>query len=443
MRIAAVVLSAVVLAPVATILAAGEAAPDEGTAPDKPSFHASVELKVNARWSQDDRFPLKAPFPPEFIPVGQPNVAMQTVSPGGSLEVSKATVYLDGRLPRSFAGHLKIDFIDLYDRNPTSTDKSVDVDEGWLLVGTRHESLMAITGTSFYALVGKAPKFQRQPFRRLESYGLVSTSFNRFPDLQLQVGGSLGSHVHFVGQVSNGNPTFFRDPNALAGDNGTDPPPNPDPKLHSGFPILYHAEVEDLEPDDKPEYGGGLGVQFLSADERRGFDLVGFYYETRLSKKARLNGTFYEGDLDLLDGVGVSLPIVGDKRTSYGANLDLRFGGLGAFAQAVKEELAGLGRKGFEIELGYRIVLGDLGDPRGLLPAMEPAVRYSRLDNDFTAPKGFVAPSMAWDWQKWDLGLRVTLIQKLDLCLEYSIHVIGASRPIHHDEFLGTLRFRY
>ena len=56
----------------------------------------------------------------------------------------------------------------------------------------------------------------------------------------------VGGHIYFRAQVSNGNPTFFRDPNALAGDNGTAREPNPDPNLWSGFPIFYHAEVEEV-----------------------------------------------------------------------------------------------------------------------------------------------------------------------------------------------------
>jgi hypothetical protein len=33
------------------------------------------ELKVHGRWSEDDRFPMAFPFPPDFVPVGEPNVA--------------------------------------------------------------------------------------------------------------------------------------------------------------------------------------------------------------------------------------------------------------------------------------------------------------------------------------------------------------------------------
>ena len=136
----------------------------------------------------------------------------------------------------------------------------------------------------------------------METYGLVSTAFHRFPDLMLQVGGSLGSNIYFFGQVSDGNPSFLRDPNALAGDNGTTPPPNPVRELGSGFPIFYHAEVEDLQIDDEFEYGGGAGLRWLSEDEEFGVDLLGFYYQATIPDETHLTGTFYQGDLELLRG---------------------------------------------------------------------------------------------------------------------------------------------
>jgi hypothetical protein len=407
--------------------------------------HIGGELKANGRWSEDDRFPLAFPFPPDFVPVGQPDVALQTVSPGGSIEVSKALLHVDVEMPRSVVAHLKVAFISLYDRDPTSTDQTVNVEEGWIGFGPKKASLEPLPGgAALFALVGKAPKLDRQPFRRLESYGLVSTAFNRFNDLQVQAGGSFGSHVYFVGQVSAGNPIFMRDPNALAGDNGTDEPPNPDPKLHSGFPILYHAEVEELSNGHAPEWGGALGLRFLSADLRRGIDALGFYYRGHLAAQARLRGTFYEGDLDILDGTGgISLPISGNLSERYGGNLDLRFGGLSAWGQVVHETLAGLPRTGVEVEAGWRIVLGDLADPRDLFPAIQPVVRWSRLVDDFRAPRGFVAPSFAWDWDKFDAGVRVTILKRLDLTLEYAHHDVGAARTIHHDEALATLRLVY
>ena len=106
-----------------------ETAPEYFEKEESVSVRISGELKAHYRWSEDDRFPLLTPFPPEFVPVGQPNVALQTVAPGSSLEVSKATVKVDVDLARQISARVKLDFIDLYDRNPTSTDKKVDVDE--------------------------------------------------------------------------------------------------------------------------------------------------------------------------------------------------------------------------------------------------------------------------------------------------------------------------
>ena len=441
-RVATGLLSLLVIAP--TPLRAQAPASAEPTDEDGFKLRISGELKAHLRWSEEDRFPLAFPFPPDFVPEGQPNVALETVSPGTSLEVSRALVNLDVEMPREISGHVQIGFVNLYDRNPTSTDAVVDVREAWIAFGRKRGSLELLEGSSLYALVGKAPKLERQPFRRLESYGLVSTAFNRFNDLQIQVGGSVGEHFYFAAQLSNGNPIFMRDPNALAGDNGTEMPPNPDPRLHSGFPILYHAEVEELEPDDSFEYGGALGLRLLSADQGRGIDLMGFYYRTELSPAASLRGTFYEGDLDILDGAGgLSLPISGDDREEYGFNLDARWGGFSVFGQIVKETAANLPRVGYEVEAGYRFALGDLADPNDLFPSIQPAVRFSRLENDFSAPRGFVAPSFAWDWDKLDLGLRLTIIRRLDLTLEYSVHDIAASRAIKHDEALATLRLSF
>jgi hypothetical protein len=407
-------------------------------------FKVSGELKAHFRWSAEDFFPVGFPFPPTFIPIGRDRVFLETVAPGSSFEVSVATLFLDVELPQSISGHVKINFINLYDRNPTSTDHTVSVREAWVQFGERYESLEALPGTTFYGLFGKAPKFEKQSFRRLESYGLVSTAFNRFEDLQLQVGGSVGEHFYFRGQISNGNPTFFRDPNALAGDNGTVMPPNPDPELGSGFPIFYHAEVEDLQIDDDPEYGVGAGFRFLTLDQERGIDLLGFYYNTNLSEGVKLNGTFYEGDLDLLDGAGgISLPIEGNDRMEYGFNADAQLGDLGLFFQWVHEEAASLPRDGVEIEIGYGFEIGDPGDPNQLFPVVQPAFRYSRLDNDFSAPPAFVAPSAVWDWQKFDLGVRITIIQRLDLTVEYTFYDIESTPKVDPDEFLTTLRLRF
>ena len=410
--------------------------------PEEIDFRISGEVKAHYRWSQEDAMALTF-FPPEFAPVGRDSVELRTVSPGSSLEVSKATVFFEVDFPRSVFGRVKIDFIDIYDRNPTSSDRKVDVDEAYLRFGMKYESLEAFTGSHVYALFGKAPKFERQLFRRLESYGLVSTAFNRFNDIQLQFGGSVGTNVYFRAQVSNGNPIFMRDPNALAGDNGVEPPPNPDITFNSGFPIFYHAEVEEVSFGGELEGGFGAGVRFLTEDQEIGVDILGFYYQKTLSDEIPLHGTFYEGDLDILDGAGVSLDIEGDERKEWGFNVDLAVRDLGVFLQYVDEESASLPRTGFEVEVGYGIITGDPGDPSALFPVIEPVVRYSKLDNDFTAPAGFVAPSVSWDWSKVDIGVRVAVMQNIDLTMEYAIHDITAKQQIDHNEFLTTLRWRF
>ena len=410
--------------------------------PEGIDFRISGEINAHYRWSEDDELILPF-FPPDFVPRGRDHVSMRTVSPGSSLELSRATVFLEADFPRAIFGRIRIDFIDIYNRNPTSSDQKVDVEEAYLRFGAKYESLEPLPGSHLYALFGKAPKVERQLIRRLESYGLVATSFNRFNDVQLQVGGSLGSHVYFRAQVSSGNPTFFRDPNALAGDNGVELPPNPDITLESGFPILYHAEVEEIGFDDHLEGGFGAGVRFVSEDRRRGLDVLGFYYQTTLSEAAHLNGTFYEGDLDLLDGRGPSLPIEGDRRREWGFNVDAEFNGLGLFLQYVDEEVASLPRSGVELELGYEIATGDAGDPRALFTAIEPVLRVSRIENDFRAPRGFVAPSVMWDWTKIDVGVRVAILQNVDFLVEYAFHDIEASKQIGHDELLMTLRWAF
>ena len=50
----------------------------------------------------------------------------------------------------------------------------MNVEEAWVELGRKRGWLEPFEGSSLYLLVGKAPRFERQPFRRLESYGLVS-----------------------------------------------------------------------------------------------------------------------------------------------------------------------------------------------------------------------------------------------------------------------------
>src|SRR4030095_10331489 len=112
--VAGTLLGVLLLAP--ALLSAQAAAPAAST-PDDDEFkiHLSAELKANGRWSEDDRFALSFPFPPDFVPAGQPNVALRTVSPGSSLAGRRALRTRDVELPRSISGHVQVGFINLYD----------------------------------------------------------------------------------------------------------------------------------------------------------------------------------------------------------------------------------------------------------------------------------------------------------------------------------------
>jgi len=420
---------------------------DEAQKPEPKTFTFHGEAKAHYRWSQDSQFPLKFPFPPEFIPRGQTSVVERTVDPGSSAEVSAFNFIIDFAPAESIKGRVRIAFVDLYNRNPTSTDQTVNVKEAWMQFGRRGEFLESMRGTPIYALFGKAAKFERQPERNLESYGLVSTAFNRFEDVQLQLGGDLGRHIYWRAQISNGNPVFFRDPNALAGDNGNDDLRFPNPELHlnSGFPILYDAETEEVS-FHKAEGGGGLGFRVHSEDRSKGLDVLGFYYQRQLAEHVDLRGTFYGGDLDLLDGTGgIGLPIKGNDKKEYGGNIQFRYGPLQVFFQGVHQEMASLPRNGYEVEILFHapLQLKYSASGKQLFTFIQPVVRISVLNNDFKASPLFVAPSTFWDWKKYDVGVRIGIIQGVDVTAEYSFHDITASRPVNEDEFLTTLRVKF
>ena len=415
--------------------------------PEEKLFEFHGEFKAHYRWSEDSQFPVRFPFPPEFIPRGQTSVFLRTVDPGSSAEISAFNLIVDITPAESVKGRVRLAVIDLYNRNPTSTDQTVNLKEAWMQFGTRTEFLQDADRTNVYLLFGKAPKFERQPDRNLESYGLVSTAFNRFEDIQFQLGGNFGDHLYWRAQVSNGNPVFFRDVNALAGDNGNDDLRLPNPELHlnSGFPILYDAESEEVSFDEA-EVGGGLGLRFQSEDGSKGVDLLGFYYQRELAERVDLRGTFYGGDLDLLDGTaGIGLPIQGNDKQEFGGNAEFRWGPLRAFFQGVHQELAGLERDGYEMEILFRasLPLAYSAGGKQLFTFLQPVVRISFIDNHFRADPRFVAPSTQWDWKKYDVGVRIGIIQGVDFTAEYSFNDITAARPVNIDEFLSTLRVRF
>lgn len=410
------------------------------------TFKHRLELRANVRRSDDEKFPLRFPFPPEFVPAGQPQVFEQTVDPGTHAEVSVVQLQLEAKYGNLFFARAQIHGQDLYRRNPTSSDKQFDADEFFVRFGPKPEFLDRPERTSFFLQIGKAPKMERQPVRLLESYGLAATAFNRFEDIQALGGGTVGRNLYWRLQVANGNPLFFRDPNALAGDNGTPElrqpqHPHPSPKLGSGFPILYNAEVEGYGFESSHlQLGEGVGYRWQNESQTAGYDVILFHYRRSLAKEKNLTGTFYGGDLDLLDGTGgISLPVHGRTKEEYGGRLYGEWHDATVIVQFTRQELAGLGRQGAEVEAGYRF-----NRQIGWVQWIQPALRWSALQNDFRAasPKNFVAPSVWWPWTKIDAGVRVGLPHNADITVEHARHNIGAPRKLKEEETLVTLRVR-
>lgn len=416
------------------------------SAPKKIRIHA--EIKTHFRHSDLEQARVRFPFPPDFLPA-EGAVFMRTVSAGNSLEVSNVTLSADASLTPDIEARAAVHFLDLYNRNPTSSDDRVFVREAWVRFGPKYETLAPIPGTSIYLLAGKAPRFSKQADRQLESYGLWGTTVARFEEVQLQAGGSFGNHVYWRAQMASPNPLFFRDPNALAGDNGTPErvPGNVHPIYQSGFPILYDAKSTDLTFHGKFQFGGGIGARFVNETGSRGIDVSGWYFQRDLLDEIPIRGSIYFGDIRLFNnfsGFGIAFDLDGRRKREYGVNVEGRLKALRVFGQYVNQDIAGLKRDGFEVETGYRFDLGGLfasGDTP-VFNWIEPVVRVSSIDNKFPTPPLYPAPSVGWDWTKYDFGLRVGIIPPVDLTAEYARNdakLFNGSK-IHPDEFLLTLR---
>lgn len=434
----------------------GEDPPSEQRPPEEragsglvPKLTFGFEGRVNFRRSDDNRFPVKFPFQPSQLPPGQKQAFEETVDAGSHFEVSKLILTVDAAWSEWILAHGRLDVVDLYDRNPTSTGRETDVKEIWLRFGRETDPGLLPQGSGAYLKIGKMPKPERQNDRHLESYGLVSTAFNRFNDAGLELGVDLGRHVYWKGMVTEGNPVFLRDPNALAGDNGTPAllRPNPDPQLKSGIVILYDTEVGDYGSKN-PQVGSALGLRFADAGGKNAFDLMAFAYRRRLADRVEHDGSFYLGDLQLLRGPfsQAPLPIHGDLKREVGGNVRLYLGGFSLFGQYVDQRLAGLPRRGIEGEVAWTFDLPLVWAvaERQLFPTIQPAVRVSKLDNDFKSNPISPAPSFAWDWTKVDAGLRLGIVAGLDLTAEYARNsfVLASGATRNNDEFLATLRWR-
>ena len=291
------------------------------------SFRSRIELRANYRDSNAAKFPLRFPFESIQLPVGQTVGFEETVDPGHHAELSVAQIRLDASYGTFFAAHAQLHALDKYRRNPTSEDRQTDADELWLRFGPKPDFLDRPAGTSLFVQMGKFPKIERQPIRLLESYGLVATAFNRFEDVGFMAGGTIGRNLYWRLQGTSGNPLYFRDPNALAGDNGIKELllPHPDPKLQSGFPILYNTETEGyFLKTEHVQFGQALGYRWQNEAQTLGYDAVAFHYRRTLldGESAPLTGTFYGVDIDLLEGpLDRGLTLRGNAKEETGAHL--------------------------------------------------------------------------------------------------------------------------
>jgi hypothetical protein len=428
---------------------ADEAARTAEDAPPHWQYKLGLEARANYRDSVDNLF--KTSARQGGVPVFE-----ETVDPGSHYEFSDVTVSGRAAWGDLFTSFLKVDLIDLYDRNPTSTGEKVDIDEAWVRFGREPETATLAPGSGVYVKLGKIAKFERQNDRHLQSYGLVSTAFNRFEETGGELGVSLGRHFYVKARGAAGNPVFLRDPNALAGDNGTPELLHqpPDPKLNSGVPILYNAHYANFNLDGKLETGVGVGWRIADEGGRNGLDLLAWGNKRKLARRAAIPGSFYGADLDILNGpedpgvnpADVTYAITGDEKREAGGNVWLYLGGFSFFGQYVDQDLAGLPRTGLEGEVAWRFNLPLVWAVRGrqLFTSIAPAVRYSRLDNGFKNPKVTPSPSFAWDWEKVDSGLRFGLYEGLDLTVEYSDNrfILASGAKRHNNETLVTLGWR-
>lgn len=450
------VLTGAVAAALAAFPALGEPA---GSAP-ATGHTFGLEVKAAFRDSEQAKFPSPFGFPASFLPPGQAKGFLETVDEGSHAELAVVTLFYKGAFENGLATKVKVDLIDKWDRNPTTSDRPWDIDEAWIRWGPEVEPAAPHQGLSAYAKLGKFPKFERQDDRHLESYGLVSTAFNRAEDVGLEFGFDLGRHFYLKTSLTQGNPLFFRDVNALAGDNGTperDPSvaANPDPKVKSGLPILYDADVDELDFKN-PETGLGIGARWSDESGRFGLDVLAWGYTRDLAEHADLHGTFYGGDLDILtgpfpDGVPGLFPpttppaLRGKEKREYGANVWLYAGDFSLFAQYVDQKLAELPREAYEVELHYEWEMPFIElFGQQVFSYIAPAVRYSKLEPQFETAATYPAPSIKWPWEKYDFGVRLGLLNGLDLTLETNDSVFWRlGKKESEDEYLATFRYNW
>jgi len=437
MRFLASVMVCVLCGPAAAQEEVAPAPAQAEVAPEPEPFHFGGEIKAGFRWSQAQSSAILSPFAQV---IGQ----MRTPDEGSSLEIQHLAVSGQGFLTSGVFAKFEVRFLDLYNRNPTSTDASVFVRQAFVRFGGKPEVLSGEEGSKFYAQFGMAPRFTKQTVRHLETYGLWGTALGRFEQPQLEMGASFGGHLYGRAMLGSGNPLFLRDTNVLAGDNLSEGPADERATYELGFPILYDAKVTELNVGGGVETGVGLGARF-GGGEGAGVDALAWYFHRRLAESARLRGTDYPGELAVLKGAGFPIATSGDRRHEWGVNLQAKARGFRLFAQWLDQDLAGASRYGLEAEAAWILQLPGLflvgESPFGNW--IQPVFRFSWTENRFAAPIAYPRLSVRWPWKKFDFGLRFGLVRNVDLTTEYTFHRIfrNATLPnLPMKEYVVTLR---
>nr|MBP7588781.1 hypothetical protein [Thermoanaerobaculia bacterium] len=111
-------------APIAADSAADSAPPAE----DPNAFKVHFGFEGKAHYRDSESFRIRSPFNfGNLLPPGAPPIFLETVNEGQHFELSVLTLLATATWGPGIEAHAKVDFIDLYDRNPTSSDKQVDV----------------------------------------------------------------------------------------------------------------------------------------------------------------------------------------------------------------------------------------------------------------------------------------------------------------------------
>ena len=203
-----------------------------------------------------------------------------------------------------FTLHGKVDLIDLYDRNPTSTGQKVDVDEAWVRFGREPEPATLAPGS------GSTQARQDRQVRAAERPPPpeLRPGLDRLQPLRgdrRRAGGP--PRPAFLRQGRGARPATrsscaTRTPWPATTARRALPHADPDPELNSGIDILYNAQFANFNVDGKLETGGGSAGAWPTRRGATASTCSPGVTSASWPTGCAIHGTFYGGDLDILNG---------------------------------------------------------------------------------------------------------------------------------------------